>query len=90
MFTNVLVDKMSSPPPGHSQSSASYSSPNYAQAADEWVDDDDMDFEDEDGTEYATGDEIYFAGSDGLEETEYYGAFDPLNPGIGSCGKMLT
>ncbi|KAL2034181.1 hypothetical protein VTO58DRAFT_104895 [Aureobasidium pullulans] len=71
---------MSSPPPGHSQSSASHSSPNYAQAADEWVDDDDMDFEDEDGTEYATGDEIYFAGSDGLEQTEYYDADESLGP----------
>lgn len=32
-----------------------------------------MDFEDEDGTEYATGDEIYFAGSEDIEETEFYG-----------------
>lgn len=32
-----------------------------------------MDFEDEDGTEYATGDEIYFPGSEDIEETEFYG-----------------
>jgi hypothetical protein len=75
-FTNglSLIDKMSSPPRGQSESSASQQSPIYAPAADDdWEDDDDMDFEDEDGTEYATGDEIYFAGSEDIEETEFYG-----------------
>lgn len=68
---------MSSPPGGHSESSASQQSPIYAPAADdEWEDedDDDMDSEDEDGTEYATGDEIYFAGSEDIDETEFYGS----------------
>ena len=59
---------------GQSESSAPQQSPIYAPAAgDEWEDDDDMDFEDEDGTEYATGDEIYFPGSEDIDETEFYG-----------------
>jgi WD repeat-containing protein 23 len=73
-------------PPAHNQSesSASQQSPIFAQSTDEWEDDDDMDSEDDHGTEYATGDEIYFAGSDDIEETEYFGKEDPTTQ---ECGK---